>query len=137
MPKALATSPHTTPVAYRPTMMATFSRGRRFVRTSTSRPTPADTRRPASMAPDPSTPSTYSCAMTTLAAQLGTRPTSADPNTQSAGFAARNSASTSSPTTSNTAFSTMVMTKMKTVTCNVCFTALLRMPPSPSWQWQW
>ena len=75
--------------------------------------------------------------MTTLAAQLGTRPTSADPNTESAGFAARNSASTSSPTTSNTAFSTMVMTKMKTVTCNVCFTALLRMPPSPSWQWQW
>ena len=42
------------------------------------------------MAPDPSTPSTYSCAMTTLAAQFGHQAHQrADPNTESAGFAAQ------------------------------------------------
>ena len=56
------------------------------------------------------------------------RPTSADANTENAGFAAMMSPSASSPTTSSTQSSANVMTKMNTITCTVCFNADSTMP---------
>lgn len=50
----------------------------RFARNKTSRPTPALTNNPASMAPVERAPSKYSSVRTTDAAQLGIRPTIAE-----------------------------------------------------------
>ena len=80
--------------------------------------------------------------MTTLAEQLGTRPTSAEANTASSWLPERNAAKASSPTVSRTSTSANVIRKMKRLTCTVCETALITIDPAipkrpPAWLWLW
>ena len=57
--------------------------------------------------------------MTTLAEQLGMRPTKADANTASVSLPRSTRSSTGSPTVSKMPTSTSVTKKMKTLTCTV------------------
>ena len=71
------TAPAAVPQAHKSAVTNRFCLRLLFARNSTASPTPAEAHSPATAPPNESCPAANSCVMSTLAAQFGTRPTSA------------------------------------------------------------
>ena len=116
-----APAPHVRPVMNR----FCFHEG--LVRHSTARPTPAPVQRPATRLEKRRAPSTYSWVSSTLAAQLGIRPTSAATTGWKKPMLPRRSANTSSPTPSTIRPNTRLNAKMNTKISSVWRRAAFQM----------
>ena len=102
-----------------------------LARHSTAKPTPAPVHSPATRLEKRSAPSTYSWVSSTLAAQLGTRPTSAATTGWKKPIRPSTEAKTSSPTPSTMRPNTRLNTKIKTKISRVWRSAAFQM----GWGW--